>query len=100
MLTVSVDEVRSLFSAALRDVPTARGAWVSSDDDTYHLWLLIEPSDMAQERKLYALVDPLYDSFPSTGFMLHVLNPSTYDSLAPERVVPRSALHIWGSTAA
>ncbi len=92
--SASVDEVRSVFFAALRDMPAAHDAWISAQDGGYDPWLLIEPSDIAQERQFYALVAPLYEAFPTTVFMLHVLNPSMFDNLVPDRIVPRSAQHI------
>src|SRR4051794_36294630 len=96
MPTASVDDVRGALSVALRSVPAVRSAWISSSGDTYYLWLQIDPSDMAQERQYYTLLDPLYDAFPSTRFVLRVLNPATYDELIPDRILPASAVRIGG----
>ena len=87
-MTASVDDVRDVFSVALRDVPAVRSAWVSTQGDDYHLWLLIDPVDVAEERKYYQLVSILYDAFPADDFMLHVVNPNMYHPFIRERIVP------------
>lgn len=97
---VSVESVRAAFATALRGVSAARDAWISAQEEGYDLWLLIEPTDMTQERQLYTVVDPLYDLFPTTGFMLHILNPSTFERLVPESIIPPSAVRVGGSAAA
>src|SRR5215210_1416786 len=96
MPTASVDDVRGAFYVALRSVPAVRSAWISSTADAYYHGLLIDPSDMAQERQYYALLDPLYDAYPGTRFVLRVLNPTTYDELIPDRIIPSSAVRIGG----
>jgi hypothetical protein len=100
MPSASLDDVRDAFSVALRSIPPTRSAWMSSDEEGYHLWLLIEPSDMVRERTFYAVADPLYKAFPTTAFIVHVLNPRTYPETDPERMVPASALLIGGYTPA
>lgn len=89
--SVSIDEVSAALSEALQGVSAVGSAWVSSQHDAYDVWLLVEPVDMAAERELYALVDPLYARFPKTPFSLHVLNPRMFDDLDPETVVPARA---------
>ena len=91
---VSIDKVGNAFAATLRGVDAALDAWVSSTADGYDLWLRVKPIDLAAEREIYALVDPLYARFPSARFMLHVLNPETILDLAPEAIVPAQARHV------
>jgi len=92
--SVSITKIGDVFAAALRDVDVARDAWVSSTHDAYDLWLLVQPIDMAAEGELYALVDRLYERFPSTRFSLHILNPETFTDLIPETIVPAQAHHV------
>ena len=92
--SVSIDKVSKAFAAEIRGVESARDAWVSTTPDSYDLWLLVQPIDLAAERDLYALVDRMYERFPSSRFSLHVLNPATFVDLVPERIVPAQARRV------
>jgi hypothetical protein len=91
---VSIDEVGQIFLESLSDVTNARDAWVSTDDEGFNLWLLVEPLELDEERALYALIDPLEQHFPGTGFTLHVLNPRTFDGRVPTNIIPAQARHL------
>ena len=91
---LSLDNVGDVFADALRDVPVASSAWVSSQHEGYDLWLLVEPIDLGEEQNLCAVVDPLNEHFPSTSFTLHVLNPRTFSKLVPETIVPSRARRV------
>ncbi len=95
----TLDEVVRALAKALAGVTSARDAWVSTDDEGFDLWLLIEPLDLDAERPLYTLIDPLEQRFPATGFTLHILNPRTFATLVPASIVPAHARHL-GSRAA
>lgn len=91
---VSIEKVGRAVAAALRDIEVARDAWVSTTADGYDLWLLVQPIDLAIERDLYALVDRMYERFPSSRFSLHILNPVTFTTLVTENIVPAQAHRI------
>ena len=76
---VSIEKVGKHFASVVRDVEVAREAWVSGGPDAFDLWLLIEPLDMDAERELYAIVDRLYERFPSPTFTLRTLTMSHSD---------------------
>jgi hypothetical protein len=67
---------------------------VSSTPECYDLWLLVQPIDLAAERELYALVDRMYERFPSARFSLHILNPETFVNLVPESIVQARARQV------
>lgn len=67
--------------------------WVSSDRETVHLWLEVEPVEHAQELGLYELVDGLYERFPGVDPFLHVMNPQDY-TVEIQDAVPASAEEI------
>lgn len=100
MSGTDVQAVRDEFAAALRDVPPTRSAWLSYDEDSYYLWLIIEPSDMAHARKFYAVAGRLSEAFPDAHFELHVLNPRTYPDVTLERLIPSTAKPVWGAAPA
>lgn len=91
---VSIEKVGKVFATELRAVDVVRDAWVSTTTDGYDLWLLVQPIDLAAERDLYALVDRMYEQFPSARFSLHVLNPATFVNLVPESIVPSQARQV------
>ena len=91
---ISIDKVGNAFAASLRSIDAVVDAWVSSTDDGYDLWLQIAPPDLTAEREMYALVDVMYARFPSSRFMLHVLNPETIPNLVPLTIVPTQARRV------
>ena len=62
--------------------------------DAFDLWLLTSPLDMAAERELCAVVDPMYVRFPSPTFTLHILNPELFVDLRPEAIIPSRAQRV------
>jgi len=92
--SASIEEVNEVLSNSLRGVGAVTDAWISALHATYDVWLVVEPVDMAAERELYALVNPLYERFPQTAFSLHILNPQMFDDLDPSSIVPARAHHV------
>src|SRR5688572_23106282 len=91
---VSADKVGKHFASVVRDIDVVREAWVSGGPEAFDLWLLITPLDMAAERDLYALVDRMYERFPSPTFTLRILNPEFFIDLRPEMIVPSRAQRV------
>jgi hypothetical protein len=91
---VSIDKVGKHFATVVRDLGVVKEAWVSGGPDAFDLWLLVKPIDMATELELCAVVDPLNERFPSTPFMLHILNPENFVDLRPEMIVPSRAQRV------
>jgi hypothetical protein len=98
--SASIEDVSAALPKALHGVEHVSDAWVSFQQDTYDVWLLIEPLDLTAERELYALEDPLYERFPGATFSLHILNPQTFVDLVPEAIVPAGAYHVGVSASA
>lgn len=63
----------------LADVVRAAGhvseLWVSTGTDGLHVWLIVEPIGLKEERHLHELADTLYERFPEGDLELHVVNP-------------------------
>lgn len=76
-----------------RAYSVARRLWVSSDRDTIHLWLEVEPIEHAEERELYGLVDGFYARFPDLDPFLHVMNPQDH-TVEIQDAVPSDAEEI------
>jgi hypothetical protein len=91
---VSIEKVGKHFASVVRDIAVAREAWVSGSPDAFDLWLLVTPIDMAAELELYAVVDRMYERFPSPTFTLRILNPEFFIDLRPEMIVPSRAQRI------
>jgi len=91
---VSIDKVGKHFGTVVRDIDVVREAWVSGGPDAFVLWLLVKPIDMDAERDLCAVVDPMYERFPSTTFTLRMLNPAFFVALRPEAIIPSRAQRV------
>jgi hypothetical protein len=91
---VSIDKAGKHFASVVRDIDVVREAWISGGPEAFDLWLLVESIDMATELELCAVVDPLNERFPSTPFMLHILNPENFVDLRPEAIIPSRAQRV------
>jgi hypothetical protein len=84
-------ELGSTFARVLKHDAAAARLWVSTQPDVVELWVLTEVVDAEDERRLYRLVDTLYERFPEARFRLHLLNPSTYDEFDLGDLLPPDA---------
>ena len=91
---VSIDKVSKHFATVVRDLDVVREAWVSGGPDAFYLWLVVTPLDMATELELCAVVDPMYERFPSPTFTLRILNPTFFVDLRPEMIIPSRAQRV------
>jgi hypothetical protein len=87
-------ELGSAFASVLRHDAAATRLWVSTRRDIVQLWVLTEAVGAEAERRLYRLVDGLYERFPEARFRLHLLNPNTHEDLVPDDLIPLDAEEI------
>ena len=76
--SITAQQVGQALAEAVRDEPRISELWVTMWPDAVHVWLIVEPITSQEQRRLYLLTDVLYERFPGTPAMLHVLNPRNY----------------------
>jgi hypothetical protein len=75
----------------VKDEPLVKELWVSDNGCCkFHLWLIVEPLSLDEERDIFALVGPLWTQFPDVDFMVHPLNPNHFLG-DTHQVLPQSA---------
>ncbi len=87
-------EVGRTFAQAVRDEPAVKSLWASAHRDYFELWLVTAPVDADTERRLYGLIELLFEAFPDARIRLHVINREAFEDFELTSIVPRGAENI------
>ncbi len=85
---ITAQQVGRTLADAVRSARSVSELWVSTRRDGVHVWLIVEPIALADERRLHELADVLYEQFPGGDLELHVVNPRRHARDVHEALPP------------
>jgi len=75
---VTAQQMGKTLAEALHGQPRIAEIWVTTRPDGVHIWLIVEPIETEEQRRLYLFADVLHELFPGSPAMLHILNPRNH----------------------
>ena len=81
-------------AARARNEPAVERLWVFSYRNAVQLWLLTKAIEAPEERRLYGLIDGMYERFPEADLSLHLISPSYFDPLELDVILPPGSAEI------